>query len=86
MSKYETAIQEFRAREKAIVVMLTLFVAGVVLWGIVELAMWDLRTTCAARWDGVGEAHWSRNAQCRVKIDGVFVPEGNVQFNPNTTQ
>ncbi len=70
--------------------MLKIIIGGAILagfaFGAVRLITWDLTTTCAARWQGVGETHWSRNAQCRVKINGVFVPEDNLIFNLNDAQ
>ena len=66
-------------------IIVSVLFAGL-LFGVLKFITWDSRTTCAARWAGVGETEWSRNAQCRVKIDGVFVPEGNVQIDLGTVQ
>ena len=62
-------------------IILILF-AGL-LFGVSRLFIWDMRANCEARWHDVGETHWSRRAQCMVKIDGVFVPEDSVIFNPS---
>lgn len=67
-------------------IIIIVFLFGGIGWGLLNLVTWDLTTTCAARWQDVGETHWSRNAQCRVKIDGVFVPEENVIFSPKNPQ
>ncbi len=70
--------------------MLKMFIVGALFAGLLfvgfKFIVWDMRTTCAARWAAIGETEWSRTAQCRVKIDGVFVPEDNVIFDSQRSQ